>query len=92
MKFIDLMDPFLIQLIIVPIIVIGLGVLVAYVAKKTFIGPLTTLFLNILYEILYIMHYYPKSEITLSSWNIIFPLISLIFSFIVVANRRQDYT
>lgn len=34
MKFIDLMDPFLMQLVIVPMIVIGLGVLVAYVAKK----------------------------------------------------------
>ncbi|KMJ93183.1 hypothetical protein CBCST_20430, partial [Clostridium botulinum C str. Stockholm] len=76
MKFIESIDPFLMQLVIVPLIVIGLGVLVAYNIKNILIGPLITLFLNSLYEIWYIKHYCPGSEISLSSWNIILPMIS----------------
>ncbi|WP_231169236.1 hypothetical protein [Clostridium botulinum] len=57
MKFIESIDPFLMQLVIVPLIVIGLGVLVAYNIKNILIGPLITLFLNSLYEIWYIKHY-----------------------------------
>lgn len=90
MEFIDSMDPFLMQLVIIPLIVIGLGGLVAYIIKNVFIGPLATLVLNILYEIWYMKHYYPESEITLSSWNIIFPVISLVVSWVVVSIRKQD--
>lgn len=90
MEFIDSMDPFLMQLVIVPLIVIGLGGLVAYIIKNVFVGPLATLVLNILYEIWYMKHYYPDSKITLSSWNIIFPVISLVVSWVVVSIRRQD--
>lgn len=90
MEFIDSIDPFLMQLFIVPLIVIGLGGLVSYIIKNIFIGPLITLFLNILYEIWYIKNYYPESEITLTSWNIIFPVISLVVSWVLVSIRKQN--
>ena len=90
MEFIDLIDPFLMQLFIVPLIVIGLGGLVSYIIKNIFIGPLITLFLNILYEIWYMKNYYPESEITLTSWNIIFPVISLVVSWVLVSIRKQN--
>lgn len=89
MGFIDSIDPFMMQLFIVPMIVIGLGILVSYTLKNIFIGPLITLFLNILYEICYIWHYYHKLELTLTSWNIIFPAISLLISWIVVSIQKQ---
>jgi len=89
MRFIDSIDPFMMQLFIVPLIVIGLGILVSYTLKNIFIGPLITLFLNILYEVWYIEHYYHKLELTLTSWNIIFPAISLLISLIVVSIQKQ---
>lgn len=89
MEFIDLIAPFMMQLVIVPLVVIGLGVLVSYILKNIFIGPLITLFLNILYEIWYIAHYYHKLELTLTSWNIIFSAISLLISWIVVSIKKQ---
>jgi hypothetical protein len=90
MEFIDSIDPFLMQLVIVPLIVIGLGVLVSYSIKNIFIGPLLTLFLNVLYEIWYMKHYYPEVEISFTSWNIIFPVISLVISGVVVSIRKQN--
>ena len=89
MRFIDSIDPFMMQLFIVPLIVIGLGILVSYTLKNIFIGSLITLFLNILYEIWYIGYYYHKLELTLTSWNIIFPAISLLISWIVVSIQKQ---
>lgn len=84
-----LIDPFLMQLFIVPFIVIGLGLLVTIFAKKVFVAPLITLLLNILYETWYMKHYYPEHEISYTSWNIIFPLISLVFSWILVSFLKQ---
>gem|GEM_PF-3086348 len=88
-----LIDPFLMQLFIVPLIVIGLGVIASALAKKVFIAPLITLFLNALYEIWYMKHYYPELEISFTScftsWNIIFPLMSLAASIVVVPFLKQ---
>ncbi|GAA0492916.1 hypothetical protein GCM10008986_19170 [Salinibacillus aidingensis] len=90
MNFIYSLDPFVMQLIIIPFIVIGLGVLLAAVTKKIFIGPLATLILNLLYEVCYSMYFYPDSELIFSSWNIIFPLLSLVFSAIFVWVRKSN--
>ena len=89
MKFIECIDPFLMQLVIVPTIVIGLGVLVSYFVKKVFIGCLITLLLNLLYETWYFKYYYPESEINFTSWNIIFPIMSLVISRFIVSNRKE---
>ncbi|RPF55268.1 DUF2651 family protein [Aquisalibacillus elongatus] len=84
MNLIDSIDPFLMQLVILPIIVIGLGVLGAALTKKFWLGPLITLVLNLLYELWYSSYYYPESDTIFTSWNVILPIISLIISFMVV--------
>ncbi|MYL57586.1 hypothetical protein GLW20_08715 [Virgibacillus halodenitrificans] len=89
MTFIDSIDPFLMQLIIIPIVVIGLGVLSAVFTKRIFVGPLVTLILNLLYEVWYSKYYYPDSELIITSWNIIFPIISLIISGILISVRKS---
>jgi len=90
MEFIESIDPFIMQLFIVPLIVIGLGVLVSALTKKVVIGPLITLILNLLYETWYMKHYYPEQEISYTSWNINFPLISLVISLTVVYLIKQN--
>ncbi len=90
MEFIESIDPFIMQLFIVPLIVIGLGVLVSAFTKKGVIGPFITLFLNLLYETWYMKHYYPEHEISYTSWNFIFPAISLVISWAVVFVIKQD--
>ncbi|KUP07732.1 hypothetical protein Q75_04320 [Bacillus coahuilensis p1.1.43] len=89
MEFIESIDPFLMQLFIVPLLVIGLGLLVSILAKKVFVAPLITLLLNLLYETWYMKHYYPEHEISYTSWNIIFPVISLVISWIVLSVLKQ---
>ena len=78
------MDPFLMQLVIVPLIVIGLGVLVAVLVKKAWLSPLLTLGLNILYEYWYMNHYYPDSNMSFTSWNVIFPVFSWLISWVLI--------
>jgi hypothetical protein len=90
MNVINSIDPFVMQLIIIPFIVIGLGVLLATITKKVFIGPLVTLILNLLYEVWYSMNYYPNSGLNITSWNIIFPLISLVVSALFVFVRKEN--
>ena len=90
MEFIESIDPFLMQLFIVPTIVIGLGLLVAILSKRVFVAPLITLLLNLLYETWYIKHYYPELEISYTSWNIIFPLFSLVFSWVIVSVLKVE--
>jgi len=89
MEFIESIEPFLMQLIIVPLIVIGLGLLLSILTKKVFVAPLITLLLNLLYETWYMKHYYPEHEISYTSWNIIFPVISLLISGAVVSALKQ---
>ena len=90
MEFTESIDPFLMQLFIVPTIVIGLGLLVAILSKRVFVAPLITLLLNLLYETWYIKHYYPELEISYTSWNIIFPLFSLVFSWVIVSVLKVE--
>ena len=90
MEFIESIDPFLMQLFIVPTIVIGLGLLVAILSKRVFVAPLITLLLNLLYETWYIKHYYPELEISYTSWNIISPLFSLVFSWVIVSVLKVE--
>jgi hypothetical protein len=83
-KLMEMIDPFLWQLFIVPLIVIGLGVLVSALTRKIFVGPIITLILNVLYQVWYSKYYLQEADICLTSWNIIFPAISLVFSFTIV--------
>lgn len=85
----EFIDPFVMQLFIVPLIVIGLGILISILAKKIIVAPLITLLLNLLYETWYMKNYYPEHELSFTSWNIIFPLISLMISLVVVSALKQ---
>lgn len=81
-------DPFLMQLFVVPLFVIGIGVLVAALMRKWWIGPLVTLLLNLAYETWYNVYYYEFS-LQYTSWNVIFPVISLGFSLMIVAMLKM---
>lgn len=88
MNLIEVIDPFVMQLFIVPLVVIGLGVLVSYITKKIFIAPIVTLLLNLLYEFWYMKYFYLETEVTFTSWNIYFPIFSLVFALAVVLSQK----
>lgn len=50
MDFLNKIDPFVRQLFLVPVFVIGLGVYVSYVTKRIWVAPALTLLLNNLLE------------------------------------------
>ncbi|MGH4121793.1 MAG: hypothetical protein ACREV6_02450 [Clostridium sp.] len=81
-------DPFLMQLVIIPFITIGCGVLSSIFLKKVWISPIVTFIINALDEIYYFKHYY--SEIRLTSWSIIFPIISLVISLIIIPTIKTN--
>ncbi|GEM04235.1 hypothetical protein HMI01_12230 [Halolactibacillus miurensis] len=90
MAFTESIDPFLMQLFIVPLIVIGLGLLAAIFTKKVWVAPLITLLLNLIYETWYSKYYYPESELILTSWNIIFPAMSLFIAWGLVYTLKLN--
>lgn len=90
MSIIQNIDPFLLQLGILPFIVIGCGIFVVFLTKKIFLGPLITLALNLLYEAIYQKTNYPDRELMLSSWNIVLPLISFLLSLVIVKRFLQN--
>ncbi|SDM27712.1 hypothetical protein [Sediminibacillus halophilus] len=63
-------DPFILQLVIIPFIVIGLGLLAAFITKKITIGVISTLAANMLLELVLF-------EGGLSTWNVFFPIVTL---------------
>ena len=85
-------DPFLMQLFIVPAVVIGVGVFVSSLTKKVLLAPVVTLLLNSLYEIWYAKFYYQYDAIHFSSWNTILPVLSLGIAWIVVTVIKQKKT
>ncbi|MDN7242234.1 hypothetical protein QWY14_10515 [Planococcus sp. N028] len=89
-----LIDPFLMQLVIVPLVVIGLGLIVAIRSKKVIVkviaSPLVTLVLNMLYEIWYSFSFNPNLGISFSSWNIYLPLLTFALSWLVVLKDMPD--
>ncbi|WP_142826317.1 hypothetical protein [Planococcus soli] len=87
MKLIEAIDPIVMQLVIVPTIVIGIGIMLALFTKKVYVGPITTMLLTLSYNYWYFTSFFPNSELSftmVSSWCIIFPLISLYLSWIFV--------
>ncbi|MCB2300009.1 hypothetical protein [Clostridium tagluense] len=76
------------QLVIIPFITIGCGVLSSIFLKKVWVAPIVTLIINALDEIYYFKHYY--SEIRLTSWNIILPIVSLVISLIIIEMTKTN--
>lgn len=85
-------DPFVMQLFIVPVVTIGAGVFASLFSKKVFLAPIVTLLINVLYEIWYAKVYYEYDTINFSSWNIILPVLSLGIAWIVVTVNKQKET
>ena len=83
-------DPFFMQLIIVPVIVIGFGIAAAVLSKRLIIGPIVTLALNFLYEVWYVHSYYPDEQLSFTSWNIYFPIITLFASWLVLLVMKAE--
>ncbi|MBZ9686840.1 hypothetical protein G9F72_010940 [Clostridium estertheticum] len=76
------------QLVIIPVITIGCGVLSSIFLKKVWVAPIVTLIINALDEIYYFKHYY--SEIRLTSWNIILPIVSFIISLMIIKTIKTN--
>jgi hypothetical protein len=79
----DMIDPFLMQLVIVPFIVIGIGIIASIFMKNIVFAPLITLILNLLYELWYSTYRYSEMQFTPTSWNVIFPLISFVLAWTI---------
>ena len=87
MKLIESIDPIVMQLVILPTIVIGIGIVLAILTKRVYIGPITTMLLTLSYNFWYFSYFFPNSELSftmVSSWCIIFPLVSLYLSWLVI--------
>lgn len=85
-------DPFIMQLLIVPLVVIGLGVGVAAITRKFYLGPVVTFLLTFLNNFSYFKIFYPGHDVslrTLLSWCLIYPVTSLLVSGLVVAMLKK---
>lgn len=87
-----MIDPFIMQLFIVPAIVIGIGVAVSVRLKRIYIAPITTLVLNLLYETWYSLYYYPNEGFIYTTWNVIFPVIAFAIALVIEASRSESET
>ncbi len=87
-SFMDSIDPFVFQLILVPIFTIGLGVLFSFLMKRIWIGPLVTLTLNMVIELAVSTLYPEGTHFSFSSWNIILPIVSFVISFVLLKTTK----
>jgi len=69
------------QLVIIPFITIGCGVLSSIFFKKVWIAPIVTFIITALDELYYFYHNY--KDINLTSWSIILPIASLVISLLI---------
>lgn len=89
MYLIETINPLIMQLVLVPLAVIGFGVLAAAATKKIYIGPIATLILNLAYNFWYFSNKFPDTHIPfpmIFSWCVIFPVFSLFLSWIFVTH------
>lgn len=77
-------DPFLMQLVVVPAIAIGVGVFVAVKTRLYLIAPFITFFLSCIYTIFFL------NILDITSWEMIFPIISLIISLLFRASKKLE--
>lgn len=88
MQWLSTLDIFFVQLILFPPFVISLGVAAAILASRIFIGPLITLISSLELNYWYFSTLLPEADIPpmmIASWAILFPLLSLYFSWMAVA-------
>lgn len=92
MSLFDAIDPFLLQLVIVPLVTIGLGLAVALVTKKLVMAPFVTFVANLAYEVLYMYAYYGEVTFSFSSWVIVLPVASLLLAWLVRVMVKNEKT
>ncbi|MGM0897957.1 MAG: hypothetical protein ACQEV0_08655 [Bacillota bacterium] len=94
MQWLSTLDIYFVQLILFPPAVILLGVISAMLASRIFIGPLVTLISALEINYWYFSTLLPEADIPpmmIASWAILFPLLSLYFSWMAVAQAyKQD--
>ncbi|MFP3357366.1 hypothetical protein [Planococcus citreus] len=93
MKWLSTLDIFFVQLILFPPFVILLGVASAILASRIFIGPLITLVTALELNYWYFSTILPEAEIPLmmiASWAVLFPLLSLYFSWMALAPPNKQ--
>lgn len=81
------MDPFLLQLVIIPIIVIGVGVLTSVKVKRVWVAPVVTLIANLIIELVQSTTIY--SSLHLTVYNVLFPALALLVSLFIIPNLRE---
>jgi len=75
------------QLVVIPLITIGCGVLASILSKKAWFAPIVTFIITSLDELYYFKHYYSKIEIII--WDIILPIVSLAISLMVIPTIKE---
>lgn len=85
----DLIDPFIWQLAIVPILTIGTGILIALRFEKAYIAPLITLVLNLAIEMTMGLVYYGTLT-SPSSWNLLLPIPSFLVAYTFLSKRKTE--
>ncbi|RDY29120.1 hypothetical protein CHL78_002100 [Romboutsia weinsteinii] len=75
-------DPFIMQIIIVPIISIGVGILISVYTKIAIAAPVITLLINLVYENYFLKLF--RDKFYLSQWSIFLPILSLILSLVII--------
>lgn len=80
-------DPFIWQLVIIPVLTVGTGVLVALRFEKAYIAPLITLVLNLAIEMTMGLVYYGTLT-SPSSWNCLFPIPSFLIAYTLLSKRK----
>ena len=83
-------DPFIMQLVIVPTVVIGAAILTAVPTKRVLVAAIVAFLLNTTYETWYSLYYYQQAGLFYSSWSIILPALTTLTAWIVLIVLKQD--
>lgn len=93
MHWLSTLDIFFVQLFLFPPLVILLGVVSALLSSRVYIGPLVTLISALELNYWYFSIILPEADIPqmmVASWAILFPLLSLYFSWMAVALAEKQ--
>lgn len=92
MQWLSTLDVLFVQLILIPPVVIATGVCFAKLTGRIFIGPLITLISALEINYWYFSTVLPEAfipPVMIASWAILFPLLSLYFSWIAVSEAHE---
>ncbi|MFP3321817.1 hypothetical protein R0K05_01865 [Planococcus sp. SIMBA_160] len=93
MHWLSTLDIFFVQLILFPPLVISVGVAAAILSSRVYIGPLVTLVTALELNYWYFSIILPEADVPrmmIASWAILFPLLSLYFSWVAIALAEKQ--